>query len=402
MALSLPRNKWLTGPGCSPNRCAHLPPVALAAMLATMILATGIGHAQDAAGETERNESTPGLRVKSVIMPKTVIVDPSPAQANTGAGTGDPANDPTVGAVIAGPRTFRIGIVPRGETGAFLRALEPFRAGIADTLGRPAEILAFADFTAMIDAQMLRRIDLGFYSASAYALADKVCRCLDPLVAPAAADGSMAFHGIIVARRQSGIASIDDLAGREIAAGAPDSVGNRRVQMAELSAGGIDVGSYFSNVRTARNALDAILLVRDERVDAAFAWSSLTGDAGAGYSRGPLADLVARGELSMDEIAIIWRSRPIAHAPVAVAKSLPGDVRQALASYFVALADDDPETYDVLERDYGGGYRAVMRQDYAGALVLVRQDVAADESGPALPIPRTRPRPPGIGGQGAN
>ncbi len=400
MALSLPRKPRVAGsPGGWLRRYAHLPPVALAAMLATLTLAAGSGFAQEAAGGSEPGKSTPGLRVKSVIMPKPVIVDPSRRKANAGAG--DPAGSPG-GAAIAAPRTFRIGIVPRGETVAFLRALEPFRAGIAETLHRPAEILPFADFTAMIDAQILRRIDLGFYSASAYALADTVCRCLDPLVAPAAADGTMAFHGIILARRQSAIASVDDLKDREIAAGAADSVGSRRIQMAELSAGGIDAGSFFSDVKTARNGLEAIRMVRDERADAAFAWSSLAGEADAGYSRGPLAYLVARGELNMDEIAIIWRSRPIAHAPVAVAKSLPGDVRRALAGFFVRLADSDPETYDRLERDYGGGYRIVRREDYAGALVLARPDAAVGESGPDLPIQRARPQPPGIGGRGAN
>ena len=83
-------------------------------------------------------------------------------------------------------------------------------------------------------------------------------------------------------------------------------------------------------------------MVRDDQVDAAFAWSSLTGDADAAYSRGPLACLVERGELRMDEIAIIWRSRPIDHAPVA--KSLPSDVRQVLSGFFVRLVDDDSQT----------------------------------------------------------
>ena len=385
MAQTMARNHRLTSsPGCWLYRCALLPLVALT----IGILTTGVGLAQETAGETMPSESEPGLRVKSVIMPGAVIADP--ADSRTGE------------AGIAGPRTFRIGIVPGGETGAFLRALEPFRAGIAETLRRPAEILPFSNFTAMIDAQALHRIDLGFYSTSAYVLADKACSCLDPLVAPAAVDGSMAFHGIIVVRRHSGIASIEDMKGREIAAGAPDSVGSRRVQMAELTAGGIDVGSYFSGVKTTRNALDAIFMVRDDRADAAFAWSSLTGDSDAGYSRGALAYLVARGELSMDEIAIIWRSRPIAHAPIAVARSLPVDIRQALAGFFVRLADDDPETYDLLDRDYGGGYRSVRRQDYAGALVLARQDVAVREAEPALLIPRARPQPLGIDGQGAN
>ena len=405
MALTMPRNARVTGsPGRRLYRCAALLSLlALAAAFVTMALPTGVGLAQDSGDETEAGESTPGLRLKSVIMPEPVIVDPAPEQAEvnagTGAGTDDLADRPAGEAAPAAPRTFRIGIVPRGDTGAFLHALEPFRAAVAETLGRPAEILPLSNFTALIDAQALHRIDLGFYSASAFALADKACSCLDPLIAPAAADGSMAFHGIIVALRQSDIASIDDLEGLEIAAGPADSVGSRRVQMAELSAGGIDVGSYFSGVKVARNALDAILMVRDDQVDAAFAWSSLAGDAAAGYSRGPLANLVERGELSMDEIAIIWQSNPIAHAPVAVAKSLPGDVRQALADYFIRLANDDPQTYDMLDRDYGGGYRAVKRQDYAGALVLARQDPTVRQAEPALLTPRARPQPPGNGGE---
>ncbi len=390
------RNHRLTDlPAHGPRRCAPLPIAALAAALAAAALTPGFGFAQETGAGSEPAKTKPGLRVKSVIMPKAIIVDPAPEQDLPNRRAVESGDRRVDAAQSAAPRAFRIGIVSRGRTGTYLQVLDPIRAGIAKTLGRPAEILAFSNFAAMIDAQMLRRIDLGFYSTSAYAVADKACSCLEPLVAPVAADGSIAFHGIIVARRQSGIASIDDLEGREIAVGAPDSVGSRRIQMAELSTGGIDVGTYFSNVKTARSAVDAILMVRDEQADAAFVWSSLSGDAAAGYSRGALALLVGQGKLNMDEIAIIWRSRPIAHAPVAIAKSLPGDVRQALAGYFVGLFDDDPDTYDRLERDYGGGYQTVRRQDYAGAQVLTNQDVAVRQADPAMLIPRTRPQPPG-------
>ncbi len=397
------------------RRRAAISPLAPAIALATAILAAGAAGAQQSAGDTATGESSPGLRLKSVIMPPPATGDPSPRQGDGRDATG--AGSAAGTAAVAAPRSFRIGIVPRGEADAFLRALKPLRAGIAETLRRPAEILAFADFTALVDAQMSRRIDLGFYSASAFALADRLCSCLDPLVAPAAADGAMAFYGIIVARRQSGIASLDDLQGREIAAGPADSVGSRRIQMAELAAVGIDVATHFSAVKAVRSAVDGIGMVRDGQVDAAFAWSSLTGAAATGYSRGPLADLVRRGQLSMDDVAIIWRSTPIAHAPVAVARSLPGDVRQALVGYFTRLADDEPETYDLIERDYGGGYRAVGRQDYAGALLLARRNAVVGAVEPALPtarrkaagaaaapapIPRGRPQPPGLGGRGGN
>ena len=56
----------------------------------------------------------------------------------------------------------------------------------------------------------------------------------------------------------------------------------------------------------------------------------------------------------------------------------------------------------MIERDYGGGYRDVRRQDYAGALLLANQDVAVREAEPASLVPRARPQPLGIGGQGGN
>jgi hypothetical protein len=81
-----------------------------------------------------------------------------------------------------------------------------------------------ASYRAMIDAQQSQRIDGGFYSAEAYAKAQAQCRCLEPIVAPRAGDGTAAYYAIIVAAPESGIASVADLAGKVVAMGAADSV----------------------------------------------------------------------------------------------------------------------------------------------------------------------------------
>ncbi len=138
----------------------------------------------------------------------------------------------------------------------------------------------------MIDAQVERRIDGGFYSAAAFAIADARCGCLEPLVAPRAADGTLAYNAIIVARagcRRS--RSLADLQGKSVAIAAADSIGARRMQLAGLMSEGIDPASAFASVIEVQSAEEAVRLVAAGRADAAFAWSSLAGRADAGYSQ---------------------------------------------------------------------------------------------------------------------
>jgi phosphonate transport system substrate-binding protein len=258
-----------------------------------------------------------------------------------------------------------------------MNALGPVAVYLQEQLTRPVEFLPMASYDVMIDAQAQRRIDGGFYSAAAFALSDARCRCLEPLVAPRASDGTLAYHAVIVTRAASGISSVADLEGRTVAGGADDSIGARRMQLAGLMAEGVDPASFFGDVRDVGSAEEAVRLVAAGGADAAFAWTSLTGAAERGYSRGTLADLVAAGKIAMDALAIIWRSPAITHGPFAVARSMPDEEKAAVEAYLLALANSNPAAYDLLNPFYGGGYAAVDPQDYSGVKVLAAQDVDA-------------------------
>ena len=142
------------------------------------------------------------------------------------------------------------------------------------------------------------------------------------------------------------------------------------MQEAGLAEEGIDAGR-FASVRETESAEDAVRLVAAGEADAAFAWSSLTGDVAIGYSRGTLAALVARGEIAMDEFVIVWRSPAITHGPFAVAKSLPIDEKDRIEEYLLALERSLPGAYDALNPFYAGGYVAVEPAAYDGLELLV-------------------------------
>lgn len=258
-----------------------------------------------------------------------------------------------------------------------MAAVGPIADEMGASLGRPVELLVMSSYEAMIDAQVELRIDGGFYSAAAFALAESRCHCLEPIAAPRAWDGTLAYHAVIVARASSGIASAFDLEGKTIAVGAADSIGARRMQLAGLMATGVDPASLFGGVIETASANDAVRLVRDGRADAAFAWSSLEGDARSGYTRGTLSQLAVDGEIAMSDFTVVWRSAPITHGPFAVLKTLSSEEKDKLGALLVALEATRPEAYDKLNPFYGGGYAPVDPDDYRGLETLTAQDIDA-------------------------
>ena len=129
-----------------------------------------------------------------------------------------------------------------------MAALEPMSLQLGQALGRRVEMLPMSSYSTMVEAQSTWRIDGGFYSASAYAAAQERCGCLEPIAAPAAADGTVAYRAIVVARRNSGISAAAGLDGKTVAVGAADSVAARLMQKAGLAEEGIDA-ERFGSVR---------------------------------------------------------------------------------------------------------------------------------------------------------
>jgi phosphonate transport system substrate-binding protein len=323
----------------------------------------------------------------------TVLVDPNaPPSAGSGEEAAAPAQakprdhledrltrfggpvDAKRAAARRPPQPLRLGVFAGRRVGARMAALSPVSFALSQRLRRPVELLPMSSHGAMIDAQLQRRIDGGFYTASSYAIAEAQCRCLEPIVAPAAADGAVAYRAIIVARKESGIGAAADLAGKTVATGAEDSLGARRMQLAGLLAEGMNPAG-FGAVITTESPEEAVRLVVSGIADAAFAWSSLSGDAALGYSRGTLANLVASGELDIGDIAIVWRSPPITHGPLALVASLPPGDKRRIETYMLGLEQLEPAAYDALNPFYPGGYAAVGPEDFDGLAALASENV---------------------------
>jgi len=337
-----------------------------------------------AAGASEsvptRDESGIGLRGSQspadVMRAREEPTEDGGPGSNAAALPGQEADEPSGVPVEAKPEALRFAVLAGRSVATTMAMLGPVADELQTILGRPVEILPLASYDAMVEAQVTRRIDGGFYSAAAFAAADTACFCLEPLVAPKASDGTIAYHAIIVARAGGGIASPADLAGKTIAMTADESLGSRRLQLAGLLSEEIDPAE-FGSVITVESAESAVRLAAAGRADAAFAWSSLAGDLDTGYSRGTLTQLVGKGEIAMRDLVVVWSSPPVVHGPFAVLRTLPEADKQRIESYLSALSAGNPAAYDLLDPFYGGGYAAVEPRDYAGLETLLSRNVEA-------------------------
>lgn len=262
-------------------------------------------------------------------------------------------------------KVFRVGI-PVGDNATYrLQQAEPFRRYLEGRLGVHVELFPATSYEAMIEAQASDRIQYGIYSATAFATAEIMCDCLDPVAVPTADDGSSGFHAVLVARADSAIRSLTDAKGARLAVGPEGSVAGRLIPFAAFAANGIDPKSYFSALVETREPAEAVAALLRNEADLALAWSSLEGDAAAGYSAGVLTRMIGEGTLAMSDIRLIWQSDRIPYGPHAVRRALPDDLKALVEEAVLAMPAEDPAAVDAISRFGGGGFVAANEAMFA-------------------------------------
>lgn len=277
-------------------------------------------------------------------------------------------------------KVLRIGTVaPRGAAYDIAR-LEPFRAYMQDRLGLPVEIVATADYDALIDAQVSARVQYAIHSASSFATAQALCSCVEPVALPAAFDGSHGFHSVLVAHAGGALASLADARGKRLVLTGTDSVTGRLVPLKAFADSGIDPKTYFSSVLTAADPEQAVTMLFTDEADLAGGWSSLAGDAASGYSFGVFTRMVSAGALAMDRLQIVWQSPLIPFGPHVVRSDLPDEAKTLIAGALMAMASEAPDALDAVDGSSigGGGFVPVTAGDYSVIEGLVATPEAAN------------------------
>ena len=132
-------------------------------------------------------------------------------------------------------------------------------------------------------------------------------------------DGSIGYHSIGFARKDSGIASLDDMEGKVFGFGDPNSTSGYLIPSIEIpqykDGVTMESGEYFGEVKFTGGHEQTIVAVNNGDIDGGVTWADGQGNWEDGYNSGALRKAVDAGLVDMNDMVQIWKSNVIPEGP---------------------------------------------------------------------------------------
>ena len=134
--------------------------------------------------------------------------------------------------------------------------------------------------------------------------------------------GDTGYYSVMVARKDSGITSLEDMKGKHLGFADPNSTSGYLIPSVELpELYDVKIDDYFSKTSFNGGHENNVLAVMNGDVDAGVTWVSGVGEWDEGYTSGNLRKMVDKGILNMDDITQIWSSKLIPNGPIVMPKA---------------------------------------------------------------------------------
>ncbi len=258
-----------------------------------------------------------------------------------------------------GIKEFRIGILGGENAQDRLNSNECLRVKTQDLLGVETKLFAPADYNGVIQGLLGGTIDMAWLGASGYAktyLSDP--EAVEPVLVKVNNDGGYGYYSIGFARKDSGIASLEDVKGKVFGFGDPNSTSGfliPSIEIPQATGASMTSGDYFGEVKFTGGHEQTIVAVSNGDIDAGVTWADGLGAWEDGYNSGALRKAVDAGLVDMNELVEIWKSKPIPEGPVVLRKALPEDVKIKMTGLMASLKSMDEEcAYGVLQGEAKG------------------------------------------------
>lgn len=242
---------------------------------------------------------------------------------------------------------FRIGILGGENAQDRLTSHECLKNHTEEALGVPVKIFAPADYNGVIQGLLGGTIDYAWLGASGYAktfLEDP--EAVEPVLVKINLDGSYGYHSIGFARKDAGIASLDDMKGKVFGFGDPNSTSGYLIPSIEIpqqTGATMESGDYFGEVKFTGGHEQTIVAVNNGDVDGGVTWADGQGEWEDGFNSGALRKAVDAGLVDMNDLVEIWRSAPIPEGPIVLRKDLPADVKEKMTAMIDGMYEADKD-----------------------------------------------------------
>lgn len=254
---------------------------------------------------------------------------------------------------------FRIGILGGENAQDRMNSNECLREKTEELLGVETKLFAPADYNGVIQGLLGGTIDMAWLGASAYAkvyLSD--AEAVEPILVKVNNDGGYGYYSVGFARKDAGVASLDDMKGKVFGFGDPNSTSGfliPSIEIPQATGATMTSGDYFGEVKFTGGHEQTIVAVNNGDVDAGVTWADGLGEWEDGYNSGALRKAVDAGLVDMNDLVEIWKSKPIPEGPVVLRSELPSDVKVKMTALMASLKSLDEDcAYGVLQGEAKG------------------------------------------------
>ncbi|GHE05494.1 phosphonate ABC transporter substrate-binding protein [Defluviimonas sp. 20V17] len=243
-------------------------------------------------------------------------------------------------------------------------------------LGVPVKLFTPADYDGVLQGLMGGTIDFAILGASGYAkIAIDDPQAVTPFGTTANPDGSYVYYSIGFARKDHDIHSLKDMKGKTFGFGDPNSTSGYLIPSIEIpkqTGHSMKSGDYFGTVKFTGGHEQTVLAVYNGDLDAGVTWADGQGAWEDGFNNGQLRKSVDAGQIDMNQLVEIWRSKPIPNGPLVIRNALPADVKAKAEKVLLDLKKTDPDCqYNVAGGDSAGFVK--IDPSYYDTIIEVRK-----------------------------
>jgi phosphonate transport system substrate-binding protein len=221
---------------------------------------------------------------------------------------------------------LNFGLVPSEDPRLVIGNNKPLIDHLSRSLGMEVKPFVATDYNGVIEALRAKKLDIALLGPFSYVLAASVAGA-EAFALPETERQGASYHAVIIARREPGIRSLKDLAGKTFAFVDPTSTSGHLFPKAGLIKAGYHPDTFFSRVIYSGGHDASAIAVQNRKVDAAAIADAL------------LENALQRGIVKQADVQVLWTSDPIPGAPVAFRRDLPAELKTRLRAAFAQVRD---------------------------------------------------------------
>jgi phosphonate transport system substrate-binding protein len=247
---------------------------------------------------------------------------------------GSMASTTVMAAECENPDSLTFAIIPTEETVAELQLYQPITDRLAELTGKKIEFFMPTSYASVVEGLLSKFVDVAVLGPYSYVIANSKDTEIEVFATYAKKPGYLqeegpGYKGVLVSKKGSGLKKIDDLKGKLIGLTDPGSTSGNLVPRVVFSQViGMDIDNFFKKaVYTGSHELSTVA-VHQGKVDAAFVASHR------------FDNVVAKGEVKLEDFNILWSSPPIPQDPFVYRSPLCEDIKANIRKTFLGLKDD--------------------------------------------------------------